>query len=97
MAKMGWTHPSVIDLVDVNTNPYRGESLSLAQNQAIALLRGTGSYKDNGSVKARFVVDKCRYTTLRSLRRKGLIDHLAAGQWYLTEAGENVLRGTWLQ
>jgi hypothetical protein len=62
--------------------------LSPAQMAAMSLLRGTGRTKANGSLKTRFVGEEIAYVTLRSLRRKGLIDHLCAGQWYLTERGE---------
>lgn len=88
LSASGWTHPSIIDLMDNNTQPYRGEKLSAPQIQAMAFLRGTGETRKNGSLKSKFVGSRVAYITLRALRRKGLIDHFIAGHWYLTSAGE---------
>jgi hypothetical protein len=69
--------------------------VKLSGPQLIALydLKGTGRYvgKD-AQMKTRLMNSKYRLRTLLALRRKGLIEHYIACQWYLTDEGREWVR-----
>lgn len=65
--------------------------MKLSGPQLIALydLKGTGRFVGKDArMKTRVMCSvDCRLRTLLALRRKGLIEHFIAGEWYLTEEG----------
>jgi hypothetical protein len=63
---------------------------------AIYALKGTGEYvgKDARMKTRTMYSQDYRLKTLLALRKKGLIEHFIASDWYLTQAGrEFVQRG----
>jgi hypothetical protein len=68
--------------------------LSGAQGKALFHFRGTGKFVGKDAQwKAKVPKRGVGLRTLLSLRKKGLLEHMIANQWYLTEAGRDVVYG----
>ena len=78
-----------------NPRTERTHNLKLSAFESISLrfFRGTGQYVGKD---ARMRTRQMRGQTLRTLlnlRKKGLLEHFCAGQWYLTDEGRDYLAG----
>jgi len=68
--------------------------MKITPTQFIVLnsFRGTGEYVGKDAVIKCKGIRMHRLSTLLALRRKGLLEHFCAGQWYLTRDGQEALR-----
>lgn len=68
-------------------------TLSATQRKILWALKRTGLYAGKDAFgRFKFMEDKFPLRSLLALRKRGLIEHFCAGQWYLTKEGIEVMR-----
>lgn len=75
------------------TTPSCRRPLSPIQQQILRSLRGTGRYVGKGAFFKGKRIEEFPLRSRLALRKRGLIEYFAAGQWFLTEDGRDRLCG----
>jgi hypothetical protein len=65
--------------------------LTAAQLKILYALRGTGLYVGKDALYRGRIIEQFPLRTRLHLRKRGLIEYSAAGQWHLTEAGKDLV------
>lgn len=63
--------------------------LTAPQLKILYALRGTGLYVGKDALYRGRIIEQFPLRTRLHLRKRGLIEYSAAGQWHLTEAGRD--------
>lgn len=66
--------------------------LTATQLRILYALRGTGNYVGKDALYRGKIIEQFPLRTRLHLRKRGLIEYSAAGQWHLTEAGRDFVR-----